>query len=529
MDATSPTYGQGDRYRWAWKLIDFGNGTFQGAAHGLARLLAHDLLPEYLPASSVMNRIDTMFHGAESLRRANGSMEEAFPYESSFCVTALVAYDLLTAIELLDTRIEPKQRLRYLSVVQPMIAFLHCADETHAFISNHLATAAAALYKWSALTGKDGGKRGKEILNRILKKQSKEGWFREYEGADPGYQTLCTYYLADLHRLRPDLHLHEPLSKSIHFLWYFAHPDGSFGGYYGSRNTRFYYPAGVEYLADEIPEAAVLSAFMRNSILHQTTVTLDTIDEPNLVPMFNAYCWAAELFESRNEYDAVPLQPLSDEGVKVSSNDIPPLRGVGGCQTWANNSIPQLPCLDNKSWRKMLTDAGLVVEKRPEYYCVISTHKGGVCYYFRGGETRIDTGVAACDKNGRFYSTQAYQTDNEVIWKKDTVSIISRFVRMRKQLPTPIQFIILRILNVTLMRSRTVGNWVKNALVQLLITGNKQVFARNCRTIVFSEKCEIRDEWLDNHVGLQRVEMNSPFSAIHMASQGYWQRQDDSR
>ena len=45
-DSSSDTYGMGDRYHWAWGLIDFGNGTYQGAAHGLARLLTHDLLPD---------------------------------------------------------------------------------------------------------------------------------------------------------------------------------------------------------------------------------------------------------------------------------------------------------------------------------------------------------------------------------------------------------------------------------------------------------------------------------------------------
>ena len=52
-DVTSPTFGQGDRFRWAWKLIDFGNGSFQGAVNGLARLVMHDQLPEYLNQESM--------------------------------------------------------------------------------------------------------------------------------------------------------------------------------------------------------------------------------------------------------------------------------------------------------------------------------------------------------------------------------------------------------------------------------------------------------------------------------------------
>ena len=43
--------------------------------------------------------------------------------------------------------------------------------------------------------------------------------------------------------------------------------------------------------ADEIPEAAILSEFMKNSIKDQS-VTLSA-DEPNLIPMFNSYACSA--------------------------------------------------------------------------------------------------------------------------------------------------------------------------------------------------------------------------------------------
>ena len=48
-DQTSLSYGMGDRYHWAWGLIDFGNGTFQGAAHGLAASGPQDFGPTQPP------------------------------------------------------------------------------------------------------------------------------------------------------------------------------------------------------------------------------------------------------------------------------------------------------------------------------------------------------------------------------------------------------------------------------------------------------------------------------------------------
>ena len=88
-DRTSFSYGIGDRYHWAWGLIDFGNGTFQGAAHGLARLWSAGLWPYPTTRSLFLERIDSIIQAASKLTRWDGSLEEAFPYEGSYCVTAL--------------------------------------------------------------------------------------------------------------------------------------------------------------------------------------------------------------------------------------------------------------------------------------------------------------------------------------------------------------------------------------------------------------------------------------------------------
>jgi hypothetical protein len=495
-DSFSPTYGVGDRYRWAWKLIDFGNGTFQGAAHGLSRLLMHNMLPEEVSEKAVMRRIDAMFHGAEALRYSNGSMAEAFPYESSFCVTSLVAYDLLSAVEHLSTRLDDTQRTSFLNIVRPMIHFLHHSDETHGFISNHLATAAAALYKWSVLTGEPGEERGYLFLKRILAEQSDEGWFKEYEGADPGYQSLCTYYMADIHRMRPELSLIDPLRKSVQFLWHFAHPDGSFGGYYGSRNTRFYYPAGIEALTAEIEEAAVLGDFMRHSISRHTTVTLDTVDEPNLVPMFNAYCWSAVLLESNDNR--------------------------------LHQNLPALPAVSDSIWRSRFSEAGLLIDKGEKHYTIISLHKGGVCYHFLKERSLINAGVVAQSSSGQYYSTQAYQPGNNIQLDGDSLTVTAPLIAMNKQLPAPSQFIILRLMNITIMRSLSLGNWVKKLIVRLLITGKKAASVSNRRTIHLGPDVVIEDNWQGEAHGFRRMDHEQPFSAIHMASQGYWQKQDDT-
>ena len=497
-DPLSPTFGVGDRLYWAWKLSDFGNGTFQGTAHGLARLLNAGLMPPAYSESAVLGRIDSIFDGARRLTRKNGSLEEAYPFESSFCVTSLVAFDLLCAVELLGARISDIVRRRYLAIIAPMIRFLQSNDESHAVISNHLATAAAALFRWADACSGDGEERGRELLDRILHEQSSEGWFREYQGADPGYQTLATYYLADIHERREAAGLAEPLERSIRFLWHFAHPDGSFGGLYGSRNTRIFIPAGLELLAGRSAEAARLCRFMRGAIAARRTVTVDVIDPPNVVPIWNAYCRAAELLARQ------PPSPDADRTL--------------------------LPCERPDSFRQYFSHAGLLIDGGVEHYRIISVHKGGVVYHFNKltGTCKIDPGCAASDRRGRLYSSQVYQPANAVKFNEDSVVIDSELAAIRGSVPRPWQFVLLRIASMTVLRVAVINELVKRLLVKFLITGARRTGSVFRRTISLGRNLQVADVLEPGPMTLNRVAVTAPFSAIHMASHGYWQMQDDA-
>lgn len=480
----------GDRYHWAWGLIDFGNGTFQGAAHGLARLLVNGLLPAEYSHKSILRRINSMFLAADKLRRRDGSMEEAFPYEGSFCVTSLVAFDLLTSLDLLKDYLSEEEINNKLVIIRPMIAYLHRADETHAIISNHLATGAAALIKWSLLTNESGRERGELLLNRIIENQSEEGWYREYQGADPGYQSLATYYLADILSMTENKALRESLHKSIRFLQYFVHPDGSFGGLYGSRNTRFYYPAGIEVLSTRMPEAAKISVRMRSSIEDQTVVTLPVMDEPNFVPMFNSYCWAATV-----------------------AGDIP------------DNS--DLPCKSDASFRKHWPDAGILIDRGKHHYSIISTKKGGIVYQFKNGKLQfIDPGLLFQNKQGKLFSTQQMISRENVNFEQDKLTVIGTISPITRRLPKPWQFLVLRMLNLTLMRNMVIREWIKRILVKMLITGNQRNWGSNQRSITLGKSLSIKDH-PKPVTELTQVPTESVFTSIHMASQGYWQIQDE--
>lgn len=493
-DSTSESWGMGDRYHWAWGLIDFGNGTFQGAANGLAQLWKNGQWPYDTKRERFIERINAMFSATAKLTRHDGSLEEAFPREGSFCVTGLVAFDLLCACDLLKGDIPGEMLEKWMGTVAPLISFLLESDESHGIISNHLATAAVALARWQWMTGcAKSEKKARELLARVCEHQSSEGWFREYEGADPGYQTLCTYYLAEAHILRPDWNLLDPLKKSIRFLSHFAHPDGSFGGIYGSRNTRFYCPAGFEILAPLIPEAAVLATYMIRNIADMRVVSLMSMDEPNLIPMFNAYCRSAALF------DNLPKWTCPECALPAFT-----LRG----------SI-QFP------------EAGIVVDGGERHYSIISTHKGGVVLHFRNGKRVVhDGGVVVRRADGIMGSTQGYCPDNKVVIHDREVSVQAVISRMPKRLPRPWQFLVLRLLCLTLFRMQPVRERVKRLMVRMLITDRKKWPVKNRRLIRLGEHLSVVDR-LDVHSEYEKADAGAAFISVHMASQGYWQIQDE--
>lgn len=488
----SSTLGLGDRVFWAWKTQDFANVTPQSAVHGLARLASNGLLPLDISRTSIFERIDEMIEGTRRLIARDGSLEEAFPNEKSFCVTALAAYDILTAADLLDGLVDAPRIARWRQTAAPLVEFIIRNDETHAIISNHLATAVAALTRWKGAGESRARERAHHLLDRIISNQSHEGWYCEYGGADPGYETLGLYYLADVHLRRPELGLAASIERSMEFLTHCAHPDGSFGGLYGARNTRFIVPAGIEALARSMPAAAALARFTRRSIAQRRVVTLSVFDDPNLAPNFNAYCWAAAVAAE------APLPA----------------------------SLP-LPCETVRPWRKHFSGARLVIDNGPAHYTIAAPGKGGVVVHFSKPDNagRIDPGVAGTN-NGHLYTTQAVQPADCYALDGDTLRISAVFIAAIDEQPAPIKFLILRLLALTAFQWRPATEFVKRMLVRRLITGQRRAKGVNVREIKLGPNLEIIDTQSPDCDVEIRPQPRS-FSTIHMASSGYWQQQDD--
>lgn len=492
-DPYALAYGCFDRRYWGWKLVDYPEATYQRNVHPLAWLLRSTVEEQSEIAGILRKAIKAGLEYSTKVQRSDGSFDQAFPYEHSFGATAFLLHPLLSAYKLIKNTCSASCALAVESSLHRAAEFLCSRDETHGHITNHLAGAVLSLLVSADYFQEPRfDQRATELLASILARQSPEGWFLEYEGADPGYQTLSLYYLAQVYYLRPDGALGAALEKAIRFLSWFVHPDGSFGGEYGSRRTAVYYPGGLALLSQEFPLALSMTRFMLNSVSEGRTVTLGDVDMGNLAPLLSN---CVMVLDVDLPPDSQPAPPL-------------PFEVNGACQDFPA--------------------AGLYARGSKRYYSIVGASNGGVLKVFdreRRAVVYNDSGYAGQTDRGCLITTQITNTKRAYQATRDEVKIEAPFYRMLRSVPSPFQFLVLRSLNLTIMRSVRLGNLIKGLLVRLLISGKRVVPLHLTRTVKFETDCVIVTDELQlrGRLALRWLEYGRPFVAIHMASARYFE------
>lgn len=491
----SLTSGCFDRRYWAWKLVDFPEATFQRLVLPLAQLY-RDPQSRFHAQPEVLAAVRSGIACAARLQHANGSFDQAFPFEQSYGATAFLGYPLLEAARLVEEHLGAEERATADRMNRHAADFLCAHEETHGEISNHLAGAALSLVaaadrfgdaRYDAVAGR--------LIDGLIARQSPEGWFPEYGGADPGYQTLCLDYLAAVRERRPSDRLSAALDRSLEFLKWFVHPDGSVGGIYGSRRTSLVYLGGLARLAAGNRVAAGILDLAAGAMGRGDLAGPATMDAGNLAPMLTSVVTA--LREIATEKPAgLPRRSLGEGGLP-----------------WATPGA-----------RADFPLAGLHVRSGAGFYAVCGAANGGTLTVFSRATRQLlldDGGYIAETSDGHRLSTQ---TAGVARVTGDAIEIAVPFVRMPAAVPTPGRFVILRLLNLTVMRSIAVGNWVKGRLVAMLMKSGAESGLRLTRRVTWDEQGVQVHDRIENprRQGLAAMTGGRPFSAIHMASAGYF-------
>src|SRR6185369_4800589 len=99
----SRTYGCFDRTYWAWKFTDFPGARFQEGAYALAHLYSRAWPGNPLAGvTQVLRRAAASLRFWQSTQHADGSFDEAYPFERSLAATAFTTFYVGEALLLLE-------------------------------------------------------------------------------------------------------------------------------------------------------------------------------------------------------------------------------------------------------------------------------------------------------------------------------------------------------------------------------------------------------------------------------------------
>jgi hypothetical protein len=262
----SPTYGCFDRSWWLDRATDFPNALAQYAVHGLALVWAHPLPDNpYYQNPVLRNWIEAGLSFLVKQAHGDGSFDEFYPNERGWSgPSGFLLYAMLSAYELIG--VEPDSDLgKSVRDVAGRCARMHLERTERGTLANHYAMAFLPVAKARRILADDSLEAPlQRRFEDLLALQDSEGWFREYDGPDPGYLSATVSFLAKMeHEGFRHPGLRPAVEKALGFIPYFLWPDGTFGGALGSRQTVHLYPHGLEYFAADFPQAAALAKAAR--------------------------------------------------------------------------------------------------------------------------------------------------------------------------------------------------------------------------------------------------------------------------
>ena len=440
-----PTYGCLDRQYWHYRTACFPSEMYQEGVLPLALVYAYKLPGNRWQGCERVRELAVagMRFSARS-SHPDGSCDDYYPFERALGAAVFSLQAAAKAYQLLglnDAELASwfERRARWLM-----------ENEESGRLTNHHALAALGLWRVAEITGNAEYRNATENrIEQVLSWQDEEGWFDEYGGADPGYQTVTIDSLAKLRKATGDERLDDPIRRAIGFAHHFLHPDGSYGGEYGSRGTCHFYPHGFELLAKHLSDSADLAdGFLEAAVLGtQACFNDDRLFAHRLANRIEAYL------------DWSPTRPVANQGPQQTATRYP--------------------------------NAGLFVLRDRERHTIVSTARGGVVKHFSGKRCLTDAGLVVETRDGTVSVSQMHNRDRSVAVKTEAdgttrITVTDSLHAARFETATPLKQSILHT------GMWAVGRWCRTAVRKLL--QRRLITGRNRFPIQFSRTIELRSE-----------------------------------
>lgn len=475
-DKDSPTYGDCDRNHWHLKTRDFTSAILQQSGLFLALLYKYNFEGNIYFNNENMRdwAIATVNYWCK-IQLKDGSFNEYYPNEHGFPPTAFSLYSSCEIYKLLDLRDEEIK-----TKIKNTAYYLGRIIEYKAF-NQEMASITAMYSAYQILKDEQIKQMLEKKLIRILSLQDKEGWFSEYEGADIGYLSVTFDMLAEYYVLSKDERVVQPLEKVLDFIRYFLHPDNTIGGEYGSRNTTYFLPYGLQVMSNlgyKDAESMLEKLFNDD---YDYNYFLNSVDDRYLSHYIMHSFMRALKIRHSNEYSKI----FQYDNVKYFQN------------------------------------AGLYVYSKDDVYVVIGLKKGGVIKVFKENkEIYIDCGYRAfIDKVKGIFTTNWQDNTYKIINENMVCSVEGNMNKVNLKVSTPIMHMGLRVVSLLF------GNKIIGFLKKKLIFANKKSEIYFKRKIMFEDNKITIEDYIKSPYNI-KLEKASNMSLRHVASGKFFMNSD---
>ena len=494
-DPGSPSFGSFDRAYWGWKAKDFSDATLQYAVRIALRYATTrpngGVDPDWLNAW-----LEGYVEFCRNTQHRDGSFDQCYPHER----TPGVVYDMLSALVYVrdSGHLRSPRALADLDgVIDRSVAFAMSEDEVHGEIANHLGSYAYELLQFGQARQHDAAiARARAYLERMLKTfDREEGWFLEYQGPDPGYQTRTLRYLAKCAELLADDQLWDAAERAAAFLERVMMPDGSVHPMLGTRSTALVYPSGFMRVARRTPRFQALASLVHAGWQNARVPLPSTLDFDNAIR-------------------------LADDAFEAGQCGVPPAAESAG-----------------EAGRDELARAGLTIWRDPARAVFVASRLGGVVVIYE----RSERGWRLKHEDSGYLVRSTSDSATKVVrWitrfpgsgtlassASDRLVVRSRFARSLHEELTPFRMVVLRLLNMTVLRVQWLADLFRRIVVRRLMDRSEWLGAEIERDITVTDaQVVIRDRMITGRPGSGALFRCRRISGTHMASARYFQEQE---
>ena len=486
----SPTYGCFDRAFWHYRTMDFPCGMSQEMVLPIALAYARGYPDnKYYQTERLKELSEAAIRYMIKSSHKDGTCDDYFPYERAMGALVFSLYAATEAYQVIGMQDEEVE-----DFFLKRVHHLQNENETGR-LSNHQALAGLAAYNVFCITGDDKARKTAEdrVSLTLSWQDEDEGWYQEYEGADPGYHTCTIDFLAKYLQKRiargeeAEHTVLQSLSKAVDFSWYFMHPDGSYGGEYGSRNTYHFYPHGFELMAPHSEKAGqIADAFLMSADLDKRYHNDDDRMTAHYVYNF---------MQAWEDYHPERPKPINEAKSNISGK-------------WMPNA-------------KIFVNWNVSDEGDIQNYLISNQSKGGVLKIFdSNGCVASDTGLIGELEDGTVLVTHLVQKDSicteNFSEKYSTLEVEGDFCVRKPNGMSIFKQLLLRLWLLSIGRFN--ANLTRSIVQKIAITGKPKTQYRFKRRITIQDgKIIVKDHFPAN-MPLKRISVGSDATSIYVAN-----------